>query len=308
LNPPVDWRLEGQASWVTYAIERDVIPTGTDTTVRYATEATEIVVDGGRAARVRIASGEDFDCDAVVVNADPAALSRGHLGASAAQAVGARRAARSLSAVTWALLARGGEFPFVRHNVFFSGDYKAEFDDLFQSNRLPSSPTVYVCAQDRDGDGLNLGRGAERLLVLVNAPPTGDSHAFGHAEIEQCRERAFALLSRCGAKIHTQQDTTIATTPNDFDRLFPGSGGALYGQASHGWTASFSRPTARTRIPGLYLAGGCTHPGPGVPMAAISGRLAAAQVFAALASISSSRTTAMSGGTSTRSATTVITR
>jgi 1-hydroxycarotenoid 3,4-desaturase len=276
--------------------------------VRYATEATEIVIEGGRAARVRIASGEELDCAAVVVNGDPAALSSGHLGASVAPAVGLRRAARSLSAVTWALLAKAGDFSFTRHNVFFSGDYRAEFDDIFRSSRLPASPTVYVCAQDRDGEGSDLERGAERLLMLVNAPPAGDSHIFGHAEIEQCRERAFALLSRCGAKIHVQQDRTVATTPNDFDRLFPGSGGALYGQASHGWTASFSRPTARTRIPGVYLAGGCTHPGPGVPMAAISGRLAVAQVLAGLASTSTSRGTATSGGTSTRSATTAITR
>jgi len=39
LNPPVDWRLEGQASWVTYALERDLISTGSETGVRYATEA-----------------------------------------------------------------------------------------------------------------------------------------------------------------------------------------------------------------------------------------------------------------------------
>jgi len=39
LNPPVDWRLEGQASWVTYSLGRDQITTGTDTVVRYATEA-----------------------------------------------------------------------------------------------------------------------------------------------------------------------------------------------------------------------------------------------------------------------------
>ena len=79
-----------------------------------------------------------------------------------------------------------------------------------------------------------------------------------------------------------------STTPADFNRLFPATGGALYGRSSHGWTASFQRPGARTRIPGLYLAGGSTHPGPGVPMAALSGRSAAASLLADLASISQS--------------------
>jgi len=41
LNPPVDWQLQGMASWVTFAVGRDQVPTGTDTTIRYATEATE---------------------------------------------------------------------------------------------------------------------------------------------------------------------------------------------------------------------------------------------------------------------------
>ena len=69
-----------------------------------------------------------------------------------------------------------------------------------------------------------------------------------------------------------------------FARRFPGTGGALYGRATHGWRASFARPGSRTRIPGLYLAGGSTHPGPGVPMAALSGRLAATCVLEDLAS------------------------
>ena len=77
-------------------------------------------------------------------------------------------------------------------------------------------------------------------------------------------------------------DATQVTTPADFNRMFPATGGALYGRSSHGWTASFQRPGARTRIPGLYLAGGSTHPGPGVPMAALSGRSAAASLIADL--------------------------
>ncbi|NCC28412.1 MAG: CrtD protein, partial [Gammaproteobacteria bacterium] len=57
-----------------------------------------------------------------------------------------------------------------------------------------------------------------------------------------------------------------------------------YGQASHGWRASFTRPPSRSKVPGLYLAGGSAHPGAGVPMAAMSGRLAAATLLADLAS------------------------
>ena len=112
-----------------------------------------------------------------------------------------------------------------------------------------------------------------------------------------------AVLTRCGLTLESR--ATVATHPRDFDRLFPATGGALYGPASHGWQASFQRSGSRTKIPGLYLAGGSVHPGPGVPMAAMSGRLAAAALLAdkgrsARASMWPSRRTATPGGTSTR--------
>ena len=266
---------------------------------RYGAEAAEIEVSGGQAAAVRLATGERIDARAVIVNADAAAVASGLLGRAAARGVASiATAARSLSAMTWALVAETEGFPLARHTVFFSGDYAAEFEDILRRGRLPAAPTVYVCAQDRDDRGAG-AHGAERLLCLVNAPASGDAHPFDESEIRTCEERTFALLARCGLRLRRMPGRSVLTTPADFDRLFPGTGGALYGQASHGWTASFTRPGARTRIPGLYLAGGSTHPGPGVPMAALSGRAAASSLAADLASISRSRTAAMHGGTST---------
>jgi 1-hydroxycarotenoid 3,4-desaturase len=209
-----------------------------------------------------------------------------------------RSAARSLSAMTWSLAAETRGFPLTRHNVFFSDAYEAEFDAILRQHRLPESPTVYVCAQVRPG---RLGdETAERLFCLVNAPAVGDSHTLTEEEIERCAERAFGQLARCGLTVEIKPELSVVTTPKDFDALYPATGGALYGQASHGWTASFTRPRARTRIPGLYLAGGSVHPGPGVPMAALSGRIAARSLIADLASRKTSRPAAMSGGMSMR--------
>jgi 1-hydroxycarotenoid 3,4-desaturase len=276
----------------------------------YGRRAKRILVDSGRASSVETEDGERFAADAIVMNGDAAALGAGALGEAAAHAQApTRKAARSLSAVTWAINATTSGFPLAHHNVFFSDEYRAEFEDIFSRKRLPRAPTVYVCAQDRgERDERTDGKaGAERLLCLVNAPPTGDENSISPSEFLSCEETVFRFLGNCGLEIERDTRTTIRTTPRDFANLFPATGGALYGRASHGWMASFARPGSRTRLPGLYLAGGSTHPGPGVPMAALSGRLAARSVTEDLVSTRIFFPGATSGGISTRSATTADT-
>jgi 1-hydroxycarotenoid 3,4-desaturase len=282
------WSIEGGMHALALALADGARSFGA--TIRYGQEVSEILID----------CGERIEADAVIVNADVAAVAGGLFGVVArrAAAVTSPRA-RSLSAVTWSVVAKTNGFPLDLHNVFFSRAYRAEFDDIFRHDTLPREPTVYVCAQDRCGAEPRRD-GDERLLVLVNAPANGDRHSYDAAEVEQCAQRTFQTLERCGLHIQSRPEATQITTPGDFNKMFPATGGALYGRSSHGWTASFQRPGARTKIPGLYLAGGSTHPGPGVPMAALSGRSAASSLLADLTSRGWSTPTAMRGGTSTR--------
>ena len=268
------WLVDGGMHRIACALESLAQTRGAR--FRYDAEVTEVIERGGRATGVRLFTGERIDADAVIINADVAAVARGRFGTPVSRVTPPTpHDARSLSAVTWNLVARTEGFPLLRHTVFFSRDYPAEFEDILRHDRIPSEPTVYVCAQDRDDRGDTRPSGPERLLCLVNAPASGDTRAFDAAEIARCEARAFALLERCGLQVERSPGQCVVTTPADFERLFPSTGGALYGRASHGWTASFQRPNARSLMEGLYHAGGSVHPGPGVPMAALSGRLAA---------------------------------
>ncbi len=281
------WSIEGGMHRLARAIETLAAQSGAR--FRYQAHVLEIIVERGRATGVRLLDGEELMADAIIFNGDAAALGAGLLGASARKAASVVTPAdRSLSAVTWLTLAETHGFPLARHNVFFSRDYKHEFQTILGRRQLPDDPTVYICAQDCDADCFTSAnkdahtthKTPERFLCLINAPPDGDRRRFGPEEIERCQANMIETLRRAGMTLKMRPERTVVRTPHDFAQAYPATGGALYGQASHGWRASFSRPAAATRIPGLYLAGGSVHPGAGVPMAAMSGRIAAQRLIA----------------------------
>ncbi|MEQ8494110.1 MAG: FAD-dependent oxidoreductase, partial [Gammaproteobacteria bacterium] len=236
----------------------------------------------GRASGVTLADGRYLAASAVIANADGAALARGDFGAAARRALPALAPhERSLSALTWVGRAHTDGLPLAHHTVCFSGDYAAEFDDLLVRGRPPRAPTVYLCAQDRDGNGRRAHADAtdERLLILINAPADADRRTPDDAALAWHARRTALALRRCGLTLDPRGAALHCSTPADFAHRFDGPGGAIYGRATHGWAAAFRRPGARSALPGLYLAGASVHPGPGLPMVALSGRLAAAAVL-----------------------------
>jgi 1-hydroxycarotenoid 3,4-desaturase len=243
---------------------------------RYGTKVSQIVVDRGRAAGVLLESGERLAADAVVFNGDVSAIATGLLGPTVSSAAKATpREARALSAVTWCVSAKTRGFPLAHHNVFFGERYDDEFDAIFRRREITERPTVYLCAQDRDGSASPKVDGPERMLLLVNAPPDGDVKADEPAHLEAVWRRTARMLGDCGLELDETSRTTTVTGPSGFERLFPATGGALYGRSNHGFMGTFERPSGVSSMPGLYFVGGSVHPGAGVPMAVLSGRLCA---------------------------------
>lgn len=236
----------------------------------FNTGIARIETRNGKVSGVVTDAGEFTAADCVVFNGDVLALSRGELGPGVKRAVPPRRGEqRSLSALTYSLVANVDSFPLDHHTVFFGDDYQAEFDALFKRGEIHARPTVYVCAQDRES--VRDVEGVERLFVLVNAPARRLSEqalAAGEAAVRE-------TLEASGLELPLGGPASLRFTPKDFAERFPGTDGAIYGWPTHGMLGSFRRHGSRARIAGLYLAGGSVHPGPGVPMTALSGQIAA---------------------------------
>jgi 1-hydroxycarotenoid 3,4-desaturase len=294
------WRVKGGMHKLAEAMAGLAERLGAE--IACGTPAARIEVQGGRIAAVVTAQGERIACGHVVHAGDPKALHAGLLGPAPTQAVPRKAVApRSLSAhvLAFAAVPHGPELAY--HNVFFGDDPRAEFGPI-DKGAMPEDPTIYICAEDRGGGPPPPGT-LERFETIMNAPPTG-ARGQSDEEIETCLTRTWGRLARSGLTFSPIPTRDALTTQAGFHRLFPGSDGSLYGRSPHGMLAAFSRPTARTALPGLILAGGGAHPGAGIPMATLSGRHAAAAILSDRTSISTSPRTATPGGTSTASPTT----
>jgi 1-hydroxycarotenoid 3,4-desaturase len=225
---------------------------------------------------VRLAGGETSAADAVIANVEPAALREGIFGTAAQQALPALRQRRSLSALAWAFEADAGAAPLAGQVSVMPQPTEVEYAELALRHRLPAESTIHIAAPARAA-GVAPG-GAEPFLCTIHAPARADVAPLSPQQSEAAIAGCFRQMAACGLRL--QAGTLDIATPSDFARLFPASGGALWGSALQGWASLFERPGAATRLPGLFLAGAGVHPGAGLAMAALSGRHAAAAVLA----------------------------
>ena len=206
--------------------------------LRLSTPVERIGVAHGRVWGVETTAGA-FTADAVVTDVDERVVRTRLLGRPA------RRRTPSLSGL--ALLLGVRDDAPAHHRILFPPDYDAEFDDIFDGQRMPRDPTLYVCAPPGQG-----------WFVLVNAP----------ASPADWDEATAAVLDRLNVR------------PSVLERVTPADlGGPIYGGAPHGRLGAMRRPGNRIRgVEGLWLTGGTVHPGGGLPLVTLGGRSVARQL------------------------------
>lgn len=255
------WYVEGGLHRIAEALLQRALDLGVE--VRLGTRVSRIL---DPATGVVLADGSEVSADLVVANTDAAHL-YGDLVPSRRASRRLARTTPSLSGFVLLLALRGRSADQAHHTVLFPADYDAELDAVFGS-RPVDDPTVYVCAPP---DGAPNGH--ETWFVLVNAPRQGPFDWRAPGVREGYAERVLKVMAERGLDVRDRLLWREVRTPADLEDRTGSVGGAIYGSSSNGARAAFLRPANRSPVPGLFLVGGSSHPGGGLPLVALSARI-----------------------------------
>ncbi|MGH8903975.1 MAG: phytoene desaturase family protein [Egibacteraceae bacterium] len=250
--------------------------------IRTCADVAEVEVCGSRVGGVRLTTGERLAADAVVANVDAAHLYTDLLPSAQNARRRLARTTPSLSGFVVMLGVRGHTPGLAHHTVLFPADYDAEFDAIFGPQPRPvPDPTLYV-AVPKDPEVAPPGH--ESWFVLVNAPRqgAGGTPPTEQGAVDWTAERSaryadhlIGLLARRGLDLGARICFRELLSPADLARRTRAVGGAIYGTSSNGPRAAFLRPSNRGPVRGLFLVGGSSHPGGGIPLVLLSARIVA---------------------------------
>ncbi len=272
------WYPRGGIYAVAQALERLAHELGV--TIETCCNVERILVEQNEVYGVVLADGRVLRSDVVIANSDVVTTHRELLSPAIRNERHVQRLEQLEPSCSGFVLLLGvdKQYPqLAHHNIFFSDDYHAEFDDLFERHVPLNNPTIYVCATTRS-DPTQAPPGYENLFVLVNAPYLTsksnwkrDAHAY--------RDRILDLLaSYKQVDLHDIREHIVCEailTPEDFREKYGANAGSIYGLSSNSRMAPFTRPGNKSEIRNLYFVGGSTHPGGGVPLVMLSGKIVA---------------------------------
>jgi phytoene desaturase len=248
-------------------------------TLRTNTTVSEVLLRDGRACGIRTSDGEELAARQVLVNADPQYAY--HKLIPGQQATAKRLAALEPSCSGYILMLGVDKTyeQLAHHNIFFSDDYRREFDTIFRRRVPAADPTVYIATSSRT-DPQHAPSGHMNFFVLVNAPAL-TNRVNWQKEAIPYRETVLRKLERMGLNDLRQHIVyEQCWTPADIAERYNATAGAIYGLSSNNPFVAFVRPPLQARqIGGLYFVGGGTHPGGGIPLVLLSGRAVAEKML-----------------------------
>ncbi|CAN5647665.1 phytoene desaturase family protein [soil metagenome] len=233
-----------------------------------------------RATGVRLSDGNELRADAVICNADTIYSYRELIDPQFRAHFPDKKLDRLEPGGSGLVLLLGvdGTYPQLAHHTkFMPADYLSDLRAMFETRTVPEDPCIYVCASTRT-DPTQAPDGCENLFVLCSAPAlNGDGGKIDWAiEGPRYAQRIIETLETKFGLADLRKRIVVQRTisPVDLKNLYNANAGSIYGLGSSSRKDAFLRPPNRDkRIQNLYFAGGATHPGGGLPLVALSGKI-----------------------------------
>ena len=244
----------------------------------------------GRTRGVELASGETLEADAVLANSDVIYTYRDLVAAEHRPRFADAKLDKLDPGGSGMVLLLGveGTYPQLAHHTkFMPTDYRDDLRAMFETQTVPTEPCVYVCATTRS-DPTQAPDGCENLFVLVSAPPLwgGGGKVDWANESKVYRDRVVSMLENSFGLTDLSRRIVAENrwTPPELQSTYNANAGSIYGLGSNSRRSAFLRPPNRDKdVRGLYFAGGATHPGGGLPLVALSGKIAGEMILDDLA-------------------------
>jgi len=246
----------------------------------YNCPVKKILTEGGHATGLELSDGQIVSGDIVVANADLGYVYRSLLPDDGTAArIDHKEYGCSTVMFYWGL---DKEFPQLGlHNLFFCGDYRKGFEDIFTNTTMPEQPNFYIHAPARLDPSAS-PNGGDSLYAAVPVGHINDKLHQNWPEIQK-RARAFMIqrLARVGItdlEEHIKVDFSFG--PEDWQNRYNLTRGSAHGLSHKLTQMGYFRPHNRHKTyHNLYFVGASTHPGTGVPTVLVSARLTAQRIL-----------------------------
>ncbi len=246
--------------------------------IHLGSQVERILLDGRKARGIRLASGEEIEADHVIVNADFAHAMSNLVDPGVLRKYSPERlASRHYSCSTFMLyLGIEGKVDIPHHSIYFAKDYRANVDDVFKRMKLSDDLSVYV--QNASVTDPTLApEGCSALYVLV--PVANNKSGFDWSSVGPgYRERILDVLEERVPlpDLRERIRTEMLINPRGWEDQYSVYAGATFNLGHNLGQMLYLRPHNRfEELDNVYLAGGGTHPGSGLPTIWESGRISA---------------------------------
>lgn len=249
----------------------------------FGSTVSRINIGANRAQGVTLADGSRLQADIVLANADlPYVYEQLLPDRRIAKALSRKQFSCSAISFFWGVDKRYAALG--PHTLFLADDYRENFDSIVRDLSLYTNPSLYVHAPTRL-DSSMAPPGQDSLTAVVPVGHLSDDGKQDWPELrDRARQQVFRRLRTLGIDdLEAHIKFEEAYTPVTFAQRHNLAKGSTHGLSHTLTQMAYFRPSNRhRRYRNLYFAGASTHPGTGVPIAMVSGRLVAERIAAEL--------------------------